>query len=608
MSTESDFNSGKDDGQDCARPRRLGEILVSRGIITTDQLDQAITLQRTTKPRKPLGKLLIELNYAKSHEITEALAESLSIPFATLTPEMVRQDAVAVLDTAFQHRHNFLPLSSSEGWLTIAIENFTDIVLIEEIQRLTGLRVQTIAADADNIRAIRELVQQLAGRMKQLSQSQGESDLDTILGASDSNSFEIIDQQPSETDADLMATSVDSPVVKLVNHVIHRAIELQASDIHIEPDLKSFRIRYRVDGELINAMHPSQRYLSAVVSRVKIMAGMDISERRLPQDGVISITLTGRHIDLRVSTMATRFGEKVVMRLVDRDSGARLLDHLGFAPRMLTQFRSICQVAYGLVLVTGPTGSGKTTTLYAALSDLVTSKHNISTVEDPVERYLPGTNQFPTHSQAGFTFAHALRSLLRQDPDVIMVGEIRDPETAKLATEAALTGHLVLSSLHTNDAPTAIPRLINMGLEPYMVSAALRGVLAQRLAKKICQQCKQPHTLSPRDHEAVTRINPEHRSVTASFVGEGCSTCGNLGTSGRIGIFELLVTDEDLNSLVARDLTIESVRQQMVQRGMTTLIQDGFAKVEAGLIPVRELLGIASLCEDTVDPALKLAS
>lgn len=582
-------------------------MLCQRGLLTNKQLEAALHEQATASPRRQLAQILVESHMVSASAMTQVLAESVGTPFVELMVEMIQPDAVAVLPADFLEKHNLLPMSLVEGWLTIAAEQFTNVFLHEEIAHRAKAKVQVIAAEAQNIRTIRQAV--LAHEPGGQSE-RGEDDLDSLLGPMADDELKVVQETPSMDEADLEATATDSPVVKLVNFILRTAVEARASDIHIEPQESHFRVRFRVDGELIESIRPPSRMLAAVVSRIKILSGMDISERRLPQDGGMTVTLAGRPIDLRVSTMSTKSGEKVVMRIVDREAAVKGLDSLGFEADMLRRFRNATQSSNGIVLVTGPTGSGKTTTLYSALTEIVSSKTNISTIEDPVERKLAGTNQFQVHPQAGFTFAAALRSLLRQDPDVIMVGEIRDPETAKLATEAALTGHLVLSTLHTNDAPTAIPRLINMGVEPYLVAASLRAVLAQRLVRQICTHCRVSEPVNEVERQSFIQlamqslVGEDERTasetacpIELSYHGKGCTRCRGAGYVGRAGVFELLCLNEQMLSQITRESDMGNLRKIAKKQGWTTLLEDGIAKVKQGVITTQSLLEIVSHTE-----------
>jgi type IV pilus assembly protein PilB len=394
-------------------------------------------------------------------------------------------------------------------------------------------------------------------------------------------------EQKIDDISDLEAAAEGSPVIKLVNYLIYNAVRDGASDIHIEPDENALRVRYRVDGRLYEKLRPPHKMLPAIASRIKIMALLDISERRLPQDGGIHVMMDGRPIDLRVSILPGPFGQKVVIRIIDNRRVLVNLEKLGFSYETLKAWRRTIQAPNGIVLVTGPTGSGKSTTLYSCLQELNSDEVNICTVEDPVEFNLSWVNQFQMNEKIGFTFASTLRSLLRQDPDIIMIGEIRDEETARIAVQAALTGHLVLSTLHTNDAPSAVIRLVNIGVEPYLVSASVVGVLAQRLVRKICTNCKEPYDPPANIRHAVERSAGE---VETYYRGVGCSKCRDTGFQGRIGIYELLTMDDGLRDLVVRSVSTSELRRAATDAGMASLRADGMQKVKAGMTTVEEVL------------------
>jgi len=405
-----------------------------------------------------------------------------------------------------------------------------------------------------------------------------------------------------ETDVEVSASAVggqqevnleqvagESPVIRYVNHIIQTAVKEGASDIHIEPEEKKMKVRFRIDGVLFEMMNPPASMSAAITSRLKIMANLDISERRVPQDGRIRCTVQGRKLDLRVSTLPNTYGEKTVMRILDTKSINVQLEDLGFSQDALHIWKNLIKQPHGIVLVTGPTGSGKTTTLYSSLRQLDKNKLNISTVEDPVEYHLDGVTQTQTHEKIGMNFAKALKALLRQDPDVIMLGEIRDMETAHTAVQAALTGHLVLSTLHTNDAPSSVTRLVNIGLEPFLVGAAINGILAQRLVRKLCQNCKAQEAPSEemREYLELQGLSAEH-----TWMGQGCERCRQTGYSGRVGIYELLVVDDQLRDIVARNPNVSEFRRLCIERGMVTLRQDGINKVETGLTTIQEVMRV----------------
>jgi type IV pilus assembly protein PilB len=414
--------------------------------------------------------------------------------------------------------------------------------------------------------------------------------VDDIYEDIDDADFSVIEKQVADL-ADLEEVAGRSPVVKLVNYIIYQAVHDGASDIHIEPGNHRLRVRYRVDGRLFEKLSPPHQMHAAITSRIKIMSNLDISERRMPQDGDIHAMMEGRPVDLRVSTMPGKFGEKVVIRIIDQRTSIVPLDKLGFSPQMLEGWKQVVNQPNGVVLVTGPTGSGKSTTLYSVLTMLNSDEINISTVEDPIEATITGINQAQVNERAGFTFPAAMRSMLRQDPDIMMVGEVRDPETASITIQAALTGHLAFSTLHTNDASSAVTRLVNIGIEPYLVAATLRGVLAQRLVRKICPHCKHPY-----DADSVIREAVENHTgpIECLYRGEGCSRCRGTGFAGRIGIFELVIPDEVLLAAIARGASLQELRSLLLKSGFVTLHADGMDKVKGGLTTAEEVFFVTS--------------
>ncbi|MFI4859728.1 MAG: GspE/PulE family protein [Phycisphaerales bacterium JB063] len=561
-------------------PPRVGDLLLENGLITQDQIDQALDYQRSTGKKALLGEVLVELEFVTEAQVMEAIAQSYGVPFAKISPALIDPKTLEVLDREFCEKHLIVPLFLVEGRLTIAVSEPANVFIAEEVERITGQQVQVVASTPADIR------QALASMA---TASDDVFVIDDMMDDFEASDLDIVEQEITDL-SDLEDSAGESPVIKLVNYIIFAAVREGASDIHIEPDDGRLRVRFRVDGRLFEKLTPPYHMLAAIVSRIKIMAALDISERRIPQDGAITIRIDKRQIDLRVSTMPGKYGEKVVMRIVDQKNAVTSLERLGFHPDMLKQLRALIAQPNGVVLVTGPTGSGKSTTLYGALAEINREDINISTVEDPVEYNLPGVNQFQTHDKAGFTFAKALRALLRQDPDVVMLGEIRDPETAKTATQAALTGHLVLSTLHTNDAPSAVTRLINVGVEPYLVAAALRGILAQRLVRKLCQHCREAIKPDKATQQLITQLETEGNEIDHLYRGAGCKKCRNTGYSGRIGIYELLVPNDEALDAIARGATPNEVRDLSAKTGgFRSLKQDGIAKATQGLTTLEEV-------------------
>ncbi|MBN8644837.1 MAG: type II/IV secretion system protein [Planctomycetes bacterium] len=577
-------------GQPASRPgatpsqRRfqLGDVLIGKGLLTQEQLDQALTEQRTGGNNRLLGEVLVEMGFVTEAQVMECLAGSYGVPFARITPRLADPKAIDLLPREFLDAHTVLPMFCVDGTLTVAVAEPANLFLIEEIARISGKKVQIVAATAPEIRATLQAYLPSAHVFV----------IDDIYADVDVKEFAHVEQQAMEISA-IQEMSGQSPVVKLVNYLLYQAIQDRASDIHIEPGDHRARVRYRVDGRLIPKLNPPYQLMPAVASRIKIMAGMDISERRVPQDGDIHVAIDARPIDLRVSTMPGKFGEKVVIRIIDNRNSVVSIEKMGMVPDMLESWRRLINLPNGMVLVTGPTGSGKSTTLYSAINEIASDEINISTVENPVEAQIPGVNQFQVNDKAGFTFPKALRSLLRQDPDVLMVGEIRDLETATIATQAALTGHLVLSTLHTNDAISAVTRLTNMGIEPFLVAAMLRGVLAQRLVRKICPHCKDsapPDGASAELIETVLGVAPKEL-----FRGQGCSRCRATGFAGRMGIFEMFVPDEVMLEKIAAGVTLQVLRAMAVTAAHRTLREDGLTKAVSGITTVDEVIRASSI-------------
>jgi type IV pilus assembly protein PilB len=558
----------------------LGQLLLVKGLIKPEQLERALEEQKRSNHQKLLGEILVELRLCSEDQITEALAQAYGVPYARVSPKIADPKVIAVLPKEFLEKHQVLPLYLVESILTVAVPEPANVFLLEEIERLGGFTVQVVAATGRDIKAT---LQAYLPNDKVFV-------IDDIIEEVQPEEFTLI-EAPVQDIANLEAAAGDSPIIKLVNYVIYHAVKDGASDIHIEPGDNVLRIRYRIDGRLNEKLRPPFQMHAAVTSRVKIMAGLDISERRLPQDGGIHVMMDKRPIDLRVSTMPGRNGEKVVIRVIDNDKASVNLEKLGFGYDTLKQWRKLISMPNGIVLVTGPTGSGKSTTLYACLQELNADDTNICTVEDPVEYNLAGVNQFQVNEKAGFTFANALRALLRQDPDILMVGEVRDGETARLATQASLTGHLVLSTLHTNDAPGAITRLFNLGIEPYLVGATVCGVLAQRLVRKLCQNCKEQYEPTPNE---IRQMEKFVGSAEKLFRAKGCSRCRNLGYSGRIGVYELLVPDDVLIERISQGATLNEIRELALKIGMKPLRHDGMEKVKAGITTLEEVYRVTT--------------
>lgn len=532
----------------------LGQLLLLRGLIKPEQLQRALEEQRRSNHQKLLGEVLVELRICSEDQITEALAEAYGVPYARISPRIADPKVMSVLPKEFLEKHQVLPLFLVQRVLTVAVAEPTNVFLVEEIERTSGYQVQVVAATTRDIKAT----------LQTYLPDDQVFVIDDIIEEVKPEEFALIEQKVVTDIGNLEQAAGDSPVVKLVNYCIYNAVKEGASDVHIEPGDNQLRVRYRLDGRLVERLRPPHQMAAAVASRVKIMAGLDISERRLPQDGGIRVMMEKRPIDLRVSTMPAKHGEKVVIRVIDNDKSSLNLEKLGFGIDTLKAWRKLLAAPNGIILVTGPTGSGKSTTLYACLQEINTDDVNVCTVEDPVEYALEGINQFQVNEKAGFSFSNALRSLLRQDPDVIMVGEIRDSDTARIAVQASLTGHLVFSTLHTNDAPTAITRLYNIGIEPYLVGASLTGVLAQRLVRKLCQNCRQAYEPSVNERRQIEKLAGP---IDQLYRPCGCAKCRNLGYQGRIGIYELLIPDDNVFELISRGAPLNELREAAKRRG-----------------------------------------
>jgi type IV pilus assembly protein PilB len=555
---------------------QLGQLLLSRGIVTAEQIETALTEQKEKGHCKLLGELLVEMGYCSENQIASALAQGYDVPYAQISPKLCDPKVLEILPRDFLEEHIVLPLFKVYDVLTVAVSEPTNVFLIDEIERISGCKVQIVCSTSKDIKATLQTYLPAANVFV----------IDDIIDDEGLEDFTLIENITQDI-GNIEEIAGQSPVVKLVNYLFYNAVRENASDIHIEPDDKKLRVRYRVDGRLYEKMSPPYQMHSAIVSRIKIMAELDIAQRRLPQDGGIHVLMESRPIDLRVSVMPGNFGEKVVIRIIDTQRVLFSLETLGFTFENLKSFRQVVQSPNGIVLVTGPTGSGKNTTLYAALTELNTEDVNICTVEDPVECNISGINQFQVHSTAGFEFSTALRSLLRQDPDIIMVGEIRDQSTANIAVQAALTGHLVLSTLHTNDAPGAVTRLLDLGVAPYLVSASLIAVLAQRLVRKICSNCKTEYEPPTNIKKVVEKTGYK---IEKYYRGMGCKKCRNTGYAGRIAIHELFVPNEEIMDMINEDQSLKNLRAKALQVGMVSLQADGIEKVRAGIVSIEEVL------------------
>lgn len=550
----------------------LGELLVAAGLITTEQRDQVLHEQAKTGHR--FGEICLEMNLISEQQLKRVLAEQWRIPHVHLRKGLVDPRIIHALPREKAQLYNVMPMFKVEHTLTIATADPRSLLSLDDLEAVTHCKILPVLCRVEDIQQCIQEYYSAQGPMDQFLESLEEAEV-TVLETPDFDSAD-----------ELEARAEESPIINLVNLLILKAVKSGASDIHIEPDIRTFRVRYRIDGMLYEAMALRPNLQQAVVSRLKVMANLDIAERRLPQEGRIHVSAQGREVDLRFSSMPTVQGEKIVLRLLDRGHTIHDLDHLGFEENTVEKFKQLIHRPLGLVLVTGPTGSGKTTTLYSSIGAINTMGKNIITIEDPVEYQMEMINQIQVRDAIGLTFAKILRSALRQDPDVVMVGEIRDRETAEIAIRAALTGHLVLSTLHTNDSAGAITRLLDMGVEPYLVASAVSGVLAQRLIRTICPACKTLYYTSV----AVKEELGIHRDDNFQLArGRGCEECYDSGYKGRVGIYELLCVDEPLKNLVLNNPTTDSVRALREQSGLPSLRQEGYQRVRERLTTIEEV-------------------
>src|SRR5215468_3640356 len=554
--------------------RRIGQILVEAGTISSDTLEAALRAQHAgEKIKEKIGDVLIGMGAVSRQDVLAALALQLKLPFIFREEMPSTLPILKNLSPKYLRQYTICPVAVEGSTVTIATADPTNPLVVDELRQQLRLQVKLCVAPST---AILEAIERTYGASTALQK--------IVEGMAPG------DEPEGEEDvSQLRDMAFEAPVVRLVNLLIEEAVNSEASDIHIEPSEDNLRVRYRIDGILYDLEAPPRRLQAAVTSRIKLMAELNIAERRLPQDGRIRMTLNGRRVDIRVSSVPTIHGESIVMRLLDRSSVFMPFDKLGFSPKTSGIFDRLINQPNKIVLVTGPTGSGKTTTLYAALDKINATEKKIITIEDPVEYQLKGVNQIAVRPKIGLTFSSGLRHIVRQDPDVIMVGEIRDLETAEIAVHAALTGHLVFSTLHTNDAPGAITRLQDMGVEPYLLASVLSGVLAQRLVRRICQSCRVPHVLDPADLLAIG-VSDSHG--VELYRGEGCDACRKTGYKGRVGIYELFVISEEIRSLILRKAPTSEIRRTAMDRGMLTLREDGWAKARAGLTTVEEILRV----------------
>jgi len=560
------------------KKKRLGDILVEVGFITEEELQKALEKQKGGNKR--LGAVLKEMKLVTEQDVMEALEYQLGIPHVNLKQHIIDPDVINMVPQALAERHKAIPIKRRGDNLTVAMADPLDVMAIDDIRLKTGCEVMPVIASESDVDYA---IEQYFGSEDVVNEFV--QDINAKVGSDDSSDIEV----------DRLRQMVEeAPVVRLVNNIITEGIKLRASDIHIEPQEEEIRVRYRVDGILHNEMTIPKHTHSALVSRIKIMADLDIAERRLPQDGRVQMVVKDREVDLRVSVLPTVEGEKVVIRILDKSNLMLSIDKLGFLPEHQSFFEKMIKQPHGMVLITGPTGSGKTTTLYSALSSLDTEDQNIITVEDPVEYRLEGINQVQTNPKAGLTFASGLRSILRQDPDIVMVGEIRDKETANIAIHAALTGHLVLSTLHTNEAAGALSRLIDMGIEPFLVASSVLGVVAQRLVRTVCAECK------THDEDALVDTNLEKylgsgQDSIELYHGDGCRFCNNTGYHGRTAIHEILEVTPKIKRLVVNKASAVDIEEAAKEEGMIALETCGLKKANQGLTTIEEVMRVTKV-------------
>ena len=564
----------------------IGQILLSGTTLMKEQLEEALSIQADQVEPRKIGQILIELGYVSETDVLIALSEQYNLPFYDrIEQNKFDKELVSNLPIEFLKKHKILPLGSDNSHVIVAVADPLDITAYDSVVNVLGRSCNRVLCQSSIIE----------DGLSHYFYENDNSSSQNMTGLDNNEEFTDIELESGTED--LLDLANRAPVIKLVNTFFFQAIQSRASDIHIESYENQVQVRFRIDGVLHNKYTLSKQYVAALVSRLKIMANLNIAERRLPQDGRCRIKIGEKEIDVRVSTVPNSGGERVVLRLLDKTSARIGLEQLGFAPETEKQFRSLINKPYGIILLTGPTGSGKTTTLYGAMSSLNTEKRNIMTVEDPIEYQLQGVSQMQVQPKIGLTFASSLRHILRQDPDVIMIGEIRDLETARIAIQSALTGHLVLSTLHTNDSASAVTRLIDMGIEPYLVCSSVIGIMAQRLVRAICPDCKKAYV--PNDEEKkIFGPSESDSEIYVLYKGNGCKECIETGYKGRSGIFELMLVDDRIKELIMNNSRASLIKQAAQKKGMDTLYEDGIKKVIAGHTTIEEVLRVTQ--DDTI--------
>jgi type IV pilus assembly protein PilB len=562
---------------------RLGDRLVAEKLITTEQLQRALAEQKGSADK--LGTILVRLGFITEDSLVSFLSKQYSIPAITVAQVDPDPDVLKLVPEQIAKKHSVLPIKRMGNTLTLAMADPTNVFALDDVGFMTGLQIQPVVASEAAIRKAFERLYETGASVTDMMSELEEADTDVEVVEGGEETFTKADV------FDLKESADEAPVVRLINMILTDAIRRGASDIHLEPYEKVFRVRFRIDGVLHEIMTPPKRLEAALTSRVKIMATLDIAERRLPQDGRIKLRYHQREIDFRVSTLPTIFGEKTVMRILDKDALQLDLTALGFDPWSMEQFTKAIHSPYGMILITGPTGSGKTTTLYSAIHTINSPDINIMTAEDPVEYNLKGVNQVQVNDEIGRTFAACLRSFLRQDPDVILVGETRDLETAQIGIRAALTGHLVLSTLHTNDCPSTPARLLDMGIPPFLVSSSLQLILAQRLGRRVCRDCKEPYEATEESLVPYGHV-PQGLGTINFYKGKGCQTCNFTGMKGRVAIYEVMPISTEIRDLILRNATTNEIQDAACSQGMKTLRQNALQKVIDGVTTVEEVLRV----------------
>lgn len=558
--------------------KSLGNILLEQTGLTEAQLEEGLLVQREKGLK--LGEALIQLRFLRQEDILKAISIQLGIPYENhLNPDDIATETVQPVPINFAKKNELIPILKNGDYVKVAIADPINLSALDDLRLLYGIPIQPVIASA----------MQITDAINMVYNRSSEGDRTVMSDLADEN-LDSVSQELEETQ-DLLESDDEAPIIRLVNSLLFRAVKQKASDIHVEPFEKDLVVRFRIDGVLYDIMHPPKKVQNSVISRIKIMADLNIAEKRVPQDGRIKIKLAGKDIDIRVSTLPTSFGESVVMRILDKSKVLLDLGQIGVTGDYLQQMEDLIHHKHGIILVTGPTGSGKTTTLYAMLSQINNTDVKIITVEDPVEYQLPGINQTQVNSKIGLTFAAGLRSILRQDPDVVMIGEIRDKETAEIAIQASLTGHLVISTLHTNDSASAATRLIDMGVEPFLVASSVIGIIAQRLVRTLCHECRERHT--PSDFE-LEQLGVERSQIQENYIyrPKGCASCLDTGYQGRCGIHEIMMISDEVRGMVMRNASTSEVKRQAMESGMKTLREVAADKVLSGETSIEEVLRV----------------